>query len=167
MTYLEPLLLRLPIDHLRTHDRQIANVPSGLTDDRAVAGNAHRAPDMTGELGLVFGKQPDLALILMPIAFLVEHAHGLGQPQDEGAEPRAVRMLVPQADQPADADGTAGRQDTCAAAGVATSRAKRTTGLIISISTCSGIPAQPAPICRRRGAREGSKAAGVGAAGDR
>jgi len=90
----DPLLLRLPIDHLRTHDRQIAHVPSGLTDDRAVAGNAHRAPDMAGELGLVFGKQPDLPLLLVPVAFLVEHAHGLGQPQHEGAEPRAVGMLM-------------------------------------------------------------------------
>jgi hypothetical protein len=33
-------------------------VPGGLADDQAVAGNAHRAPEMAGELGLVFGKQP-------------------------------------------------------------------------------------------------------------
>jgi len=48
-------------------------------------GDAHRAPDIVGELGLVFGKKPDLALLRMPTAILVEHAHGLGQPPHEGA----------------------------------------------------------------------------------
>jgi hypothetical protein len=67
------------------------------------------ARDIVGELGLVFGKKPDLALLLMPTAILVEHAHGLGQPQHEGAEPRAVRMLVTQPDQHTVADGIAGK----------------------------------------------------------
>ena len=87
----------------RTHDRQVAHVPGSVADDRALAGDAHRAPDIVGELGLVFGKKPDLALSAM----LVEHAHGLGQPQHEGAEPRAVRMLVTQPDQHTVADGIA------------------------------------------------------------
>jgi hypothetical protein len=74
---------------------------------------------MAGKLGLIFGKQSDLALLLVPVAFLVEHAHGLGQSQYEGAEPRAVGMLMAQADQDAVAGGIAREARPCAAAGVA------------------------------------------------
>ena len=41
-------------------------------------GDAHRAPDIVGELGLVFGKKPDLALLLMPTAISSSTHTGLG-----------------------------------------------------------------------------------------